>query len=834
MKCKDKKIAFSIALLTSLGSATVAVGQTGAGVEAATIYRDSFGVPHIYGNSAEALFYAGGYALMQDRMAEFDRSRRAALGRMAELDASFVESDKRERRSALSPAETQAMFDALPAEHQRLMKAQIAGINRAVDEAVADPKNKMPYEFGVLWKVQPERWTIHDYVSTFARHRQWAVSNSAELRNMDFYAWLVGKFGEAQARIIFDDVLPLDDPDAIPLNPSKAPSPASLSGLVVAANHAAPAEAAPRRFEQVDYLRLDGSAVQAPGTQIAMVYDLRIPSESRSVLVAPQRSASGRVLMMQATSDGPQIRYVGAGFDAYGYTRQGGGPLVMGRGTGHGWIQNVGMDDQVDTYAERLNPENRYQYWYQGAWRDMDRRNEVIKVNGGDDVVIEIAATIHGPVVRWDEKNQRAYTERNALRTGELSDWVCYVEWMRAKDFAAFEQIMPTCTGSATINYGGEDGTIASWHVGRRPIRVGDIDPRLPTPGTGEYEWQGWVPYQDWSKFKNPTEGFFHAWNTRPNAAVPYRDNSRWGATARNYLAYDLMRPLSKVTMEQFKEVNRKLGNGWGGVDQSTINAKFFVPYLRRAVAGDARLEQAVETMASWNAIREDLDGDGYYDSPGLPLMTHWLEIAREEIVADDLGEWEPRTGAYRNDILHRAIQGSDAGLPMRYDWFNGQDRNMVLRRTVARAVDAVTKDYGSSDSSKWRMPIYWRYYDVEQIDKNPDKPAFRRSAVSDEFSGWSLTVAARLGIMPFAVPHNGSERWNGIMEISPDGGVMMDVSPKGGQNQFISLDGKATAHIGDQLMRHATFDLKTVPMSLADLEAQQESRITIDVPNID
>jgi acyl-homoserine lactone acylase PvdQ len=81
------------------------------------------------------------------------------------------------------------------------------------------------------------------------------------------------------------------------------------------------------------------------------------------VVIGPGRSASGRVLLLQAPSDGPHIRYVGGGFDAYGYTRQGAGPLVMGRGTSHGWLQNVGMDDQVDVFAEKLNPQNRYQYW---------------------------------------------------------------------------------------------------------------------------------------------------------------------------------------------------------------------------------------------------------------------------------------------------------------------------------------------------------------------------------------------------------------------------------------------------------------------------------------
>ena len=127
-----------------------------------TIYRDKMGVPHVVGDTPEALYFGGGYALAQDRLAEFERSRRAALGRMAEIDSSKVEADKRARLVAYTQAETQAMFDALAPEYQRMLRAHLAGMNKAIAEAIADPQNKMPYEFGVLWNVTPERWTVHD------------------------------------------------------------------------------------------------------------------------------------------------------------------------------------------------------------------------------------------------------------------------------------------------------------------------------------------------------------------------------------------------------------------------------------------------------------------------------------------------------------------------------------------------------------------------------------------------------------------------------------------------------------------------------------------------
>jgi len=827
----------------ALGALAIATACTApaiggeAGEGSATIHRDAFGVPHVIGNTPEALFYAGGYALMQDRMAEFERARRAALGRRSELDPRFVEEDRRSRLVALSEAETGAMFDALSPEHQRMMRALVGGINKAIDEALAEPETHMPYEFGVLWEVEPEPWTIHDYIVTFAAHRQALIGSSRELQNLEFYRSLVRRYGERQARLIFDDVLPLDDPAAIPINPSSGPFPESLSGMVVAGSGPRPTEGESRPFAQLGYLGLTGSDGTALHTQLDPVAEppVFVMSESRSLVIGPERSASGNVLMMQATSDGPHIRYLGAGFDAYGYTRQGGGPLVMGRGPTFGWLQNVGYDDQIDIFAERLNPENLYQYWFQGQWRDMERRTETIKVRGSSDVTVDIATTVHGPVVAWDPENDLAYAEQNALRGHELNDWVCNLEWGRAQNLAEFEASIPLCSATTTINYGGEDGTIAHWHAARRPIRTGGTDPRLPTPGTGDHEWQGFVPFSEWSKFMNPPEGFFHAWNARTTPTIPFRDSGRWGATSRNYLAYDLMAERDQITFEDFSEINRKLGSGWGGADQSIVGPKFFVPYLRPAVAGEPRLEEAVELMAGWNAILEDRDGDGYYDNPGQTLMLRWLDVAREMIIGSVIGEWEPRSIlSYRVAVLYRAVQGDDAELPMKYDWFGESDRDALLRATVRRTVSELEGEFGTQEMTDWRMPIYWRYYDTEAFGRDASRPSRRASAHGDQFSGWRGTTAARLGIMPDAIPDNGSEQWNGIMELTSREKLVYDVSPSGGQNQFISLAGHATPNISDQLMRHADFDLKKVPMTLDEVLAQAISTVTIEVPSFD
>src|SRR5262249_274458 len=70
----------------------------------------------------------------------------------------------------------------------------------------------------------------------------------------------------------------------------------------------------------------------------------------------------------------------------------------------------TGGPDAADVYEEELNPANPRQYRYDGKWRDMTVRTEVIRVKVGDKVHekrFEIEATHHGPVV--PHKKGKAY-----------------------------------------------------------------------------------------------------------------------------------------------------------------------------------------------------------------------------------------------------------------------------------------------------------------------------------------------------------------------------------------------------------------------------------------
>src|SRR3989449_7518579 len=63
------------------------------------VVRDRWGVPHIYAQSRDDLFFAQGFVQAQDRLFQMDLWRRSAQGSLSEVHgANFIERDAMTRR----------------------------------------------------------------------------------------------------------------------------------------------------------------------------------------------------------------------------------------------------------------------------------------------------------------------------------------------------------------------------------------------------------------------------------------------------------------------------------------------------------------------------------------------------------------------------------------------------------------------------------------------------------------------------------------------------------------------------------------------------------------
>ena len=209
-------IVAALAIQSSTGAAPA--GWTTLDVDGvkARIYRDEWGIPHIFAPTNSALFEAYGYTVAQDRLLQLEMHRRAARGTLSEVfGPSFVEADEVARRDGYTDAELDRMISRSRAEDKEIYKAYIDGINRYIQEVViADPENNLPYEFKVLGFL-PSPWSLRDSAAFGAfMVRQFGEIGGSELENQSLLNDLIASNGESEGWAIFNDLRWINDRDS--------------------------------------------------------------------------------------------------------------------------------------------------------------------------------------------------------------------------------------------------------------------------------------------------------------------------------------------------------------------------------------------------------------------------------------------------------------------------------------------------------------------------------------------------------------------------------------------------------------------------------------------
>jgi acyl-homoserine-lactone acylase len=119
--------------------------------EKVTIYRDTWGVPHIYARTDTALAFGVGYAQAEDRLAQIFRNYRAAEGTVSEVfGEKFFEHDYRQRvwkHAAIAKEK----YSTLSPEARGLIEAYQAGVKHYIK---THPR-KAP-----RWAVELEPWQV--------------------------------------------------------------------------------------------------------------------------------------------------------------------------------------------------------------------------------------------------------------------------------------------------------------------------------------------------------------------------------------------------------------------------------------------------------------------------------------------------------------------------------------------------------------------------------------------------------------------------------------------------------------------------------------------------
>jgi acyl-homoserine lactone acylase PvdQ len=284
---------------------------------------------------------------------------------------------------------------------------------------------------------------------------------------------------------------------------------------------------------------------------------LRVAAPSSHLLsIAPSKADGGKTLQW----GGPQVGYsvpqffmeVDVHSPSYafrGAALPGASVLVpVGRGIDYAWSLTTGASDVMDTRVEKLcHPKggtvrkgSKY-YRFKGKCRRMAGRTETIQIKGSSptdytSTKYKVFRTVHGPVVARGKVKGRpvAITQQRSYWKKELN-FVVAVSRINSKSMDSVQEFdAALALAPMSFNAVYSDSTdIGLWHVGHFPARAQGIDPRLPTWGTGKWEWKGIRPWATNPHVINPEQGWIANWNNKPSVGWDNADHSAWGPTQR-------------------------------------------------------------------------------------------------------------------------------------------------------------------------------------------------------------------------------------------------------------------------------------------------------------
>ncbi len=108
--------------------------------------------------------------------------------------------------------------------------------------------------------------------------------------------------------------------------------------------------------------------------------------------------------------------------------------IVIGRNEKVAWGVTMSLIENVDLYNIKLNTEKTH-YFYNGAWKPLKIRQEIIKVKGGEPIKYLVYATHHGPIMDYPLKPELgllfAYLiyHTSGIESAALSLWTSQWRW---------------------------------------------------------------------------------------------------------------------------------------------------------------------------------------------------------------------------------------------------------------------------------------------------------------------------------------------------------------------------------------------------------------------
>jgi penicillin G amidase len=569
--------------------------------DAVMIDRDHMGRPWIRAKSVEDLVTAQGYVMAQDRLWQMDLLRRAAAGDLAEIFGEVALSFDQENRTVGMRQAAERAAATSPPDIRALLGSYASGVNHYIDQH----RTHLPLEFTAL-RYQPRPWTPADtYLISLYMYKTLTSTWKQKLNRQ----WVVQKVGPDRARQMFSSFSPLDHfivGDFIPRRSevSKKSPHTAVDFLSLARNETNESSNVPLS-DVPPFVAQEWNSAREILAQFENESSQIIGSNN--FVVSGAHTASGKPLLANDTHlqlGVPALWYVihltAPGWNVAGYTLPGTPLVIIGHNDRIAWGFTNSNADVQDLYAETFDPEHSSQYRANGKWLTAVIRTEVIHVRGKPDVAIAVVSTRHGPIVYRDSNAPATvqYALRwTALEPGGLDFGFPLLGQTKNWDefLAATQRIAGP--GQNTI-YADVDGNIGFTIPAHIPIRASG-NGALPVPGdTDEYEWQGYIPFDELPRAANPPDGIIATANAHTvGPGYKYYLTDRQAGPYRTARIYDLLEGRTGLLPADLDAIQN---------DILSLPNKFLAGQLvsaaSKAQPKDPRTRQLIASLNNWDA----------------------------------------------------------------------------------------------------------------------------------------------------------------------------------------------------------------------------------------
>lgn len=668
------------------------------------ILRDDKGIPQIYADDPEDLFFAQGYAHAQDRFFEMDFRRHVTSGRLSELfGKSALKNDKFVRTLGWRRVAEQELAK-LDDKTTRLLTAYARGVNSYIE---GKSSSKLSLEYAVLSLTgpdyRPEPWQPADSLA-------WIKAMAWDLRsNMS---------DEITRTLSTAKLSPAQVDELYPSQP-KANKPIVGEGSNVYGG----------KFQEYTCPPLALGCSAQPGLARAAVASLKSAGKaadnlpallgtgegigSNSWVVDGKHSVTGKPILSNDPHLAPSMPGVWyeAGlhcrklssecpYDVAGFSFSGMPGIVVGHNNKIAWGVTTMYADVADLYLEKVTGDT---YEYDGKQKRLTKRTEKFKVEGGKTQTITVRSTQHGPIIS-DVDDDLADVGKTAKVDGKSGNYAVALRWAALTPEPTIKAVFALDTAqnwtdfraaaklftvpSQSLIYADVDGNIGYQPPGTIPIR-GKGDGRWPVPGWDpRYEWKGSIPFDALPTVLNPKEGFIVTANQQViGKQYPLNLGKDSAAGYRSQRIRDLLAAKPKLSVADMTRIQ---------LDMFSANARQLVPLLLKIPLDSSYYRQGQNTLRDWDYQQTADSGSAAY------FNAVWSNLLRLTF-HDELpkGQW-PDGGERWFNVVRTIIKH-----PTSHWWDDVttsnkiESRDEILTQAMRDARDELTREQ-SRDPHNW------------------------------------------------------------------------------------------------------------------------------------